>query len=130
MATLLEDMVTYLIAQGIVTADGTDIWRDSSPDTPDTAVVLYEYAGRGSSIGDVATVRSIQVTARAKRAVDAKAKANAIYKSLIKEKEPIVYLTTTRYTVLKARQTPFKIGVDESNRIIYGFNLAVTTTND
>lgn len=129
MSDLLQDFVAYFVAQGLVTADGVDIFRDMSPEAPDTLVAVYEY-GSSPTVPQVSSVnRSVQIVARSLVATDAKTKARALYSSLVTE-TGILDLTATRWCMIQPRNTPFKIKVDAESRIYYGFNIGITTYND
>lgn len=130
MATLLEDIVSYIIAQGLATADGVDIFRDFSPDLPDDVVAVYEYAGNPTTKGVGCRVRSIQITTRSASAATAQGKANSLYNVLDQAEESILTLVPGRDVIAVARQTPYKIMVDANKRLIYGFNIAMTTQQD
>lgn len=126
MADLLLDLINYLKAAELVSGDGTDAFRDFTPDKPDNVVILREYAG----IPGLADVRSVQVVVRNTDASSAKDKAWSIYNALDVPEDRIIDVSTSRWGVIQARQTPFKIGIDERNRYQWGFNLAITTTRD
>ncbi len=126
VADLLLDIVTFLQVKGHITGDGIDVFRDFMPDAPDNVVALHEYAG----IPSFADVRSVQVMVRNVNADLAKQKTWSIFKELDVPEDRILYLTGTRWAIIVARQTPFKVGVDESNRVLWGFNLAITTSRD
>jgi len=129
MADLLLDIIDYLKAAGLVSGDGIDAFRDFAPEAPDSVVVLYEYAGV-VGFATAAVVRSVQVVARDGDAATAKQKVWAIFNVLDSPDDRILNLTATRWAVVEAKQTPFKIGVDESNRVLWGFNLGITTYRD
>lgn len=126
LADLLLDLVTYLQLKGHVTGDGIDTFRDFAPNAPNNLVVLFEYGG----VPGLADVRNVQIMVRNVDPDAAKQKAWSIFKELDIPEDRILYLTDTRWTIIAARQTPFKIGVDENNRILWGFNLAITTPRD
>lgn len=130
MATLLEDMVSYLIAQGLVVGDGIDIFRDYSPDTPDSVVILHEYAGNPTQKGIQVDIRNVQVTVRAATATAAKTLCSLLYNVLNPQEESITDLTATRWAIVNAKQPPFKIAVDLAKRVIYGFNMSIVTYRD
>jgi hypothetical protein len=109
-----------------VTGDGIDTFRDFAPNAPNNLVVLFEYGG----VPGLADVRNVQVMVRNVDPDAAKQKAWSIFKELDVPEDRILYLTDTRWAIIAARQTPFKIGVDENNRILWGFNLAITTPRD
>lgn len=130
MATLLEDMVTYLVAQGIVTGDGVDAFRDFAPNGPNKIVVLHEYQGSPTTKGVDLDIRNVQVTARAVSATEAKALCSQLYAALNKPEESIFDLTDTRWAIINAKQPPFKITIDTAQRVVYGFNINVVTFKD
>lgn len=127
MVDLLLDLTAYIRSKGV--ASETPIFSDFSPSTPDSVIVLAEYSGTPSFTSE-ACVRSVQVTVRDRDAELARQKAWEIYKVLNVPEDRIIYFTTSRWAIVTPRQTPFKIGVDEQNRILWGFNLAVTTYED
>jgi hypothetical protein len=130
MATLLEDLETYIIAQGQATADGVDIFRDFSPDTPDDVVVLNEYDSIPGNKGDDSVVRMVQVVSRSVSATTAKTKANSLFQLFFKQNESVTDFTATRWAIVTPRQSPSKIGLDEINRVLYAFNVGITTFID
>lgn len=127
MADLLLDLTAYIQSKGVV--GQTPIFSDFSPSTPDSVVVLAEYSGTPSFASE-ACVRSVQVMVRDRDAELARQKAWEIYKVLNVPEDRIIYFTASRWAIVIPRQTPFKIGVDEQNRILWGFNIAVTTYED
>lgn len=129
MSDLLLDFVSYLVAQGAVQGDGVDIFRDNTPDSPDSLVTLFEYQGEPAPLNEAIAHRSVQIVARASSATAAKLKARELY-ALVSPLNRYLKLTAERWCQLYPRQTPFKIKTDSSGRIYYGFNLGVTTYND
>lgn len=127
---LLLDIVEFLKANSLVTGDGVDAFRDYAPSEPDDVVILHEYAGDPSTPGVTASGRSVQIVVRGIDATAVKNKAWQIYNLLDDPEDPIVYFTDTRWAVVSARQTPFKIDTDENGRILWGFNLGVVTYRD
>ena len=77
--TLLLDIVNFLIAGNIVTADGEDIFRDFTPESPDELTALHEYAGDHALSYDSGVHRSVQITCRNKDADAARQKALSIF---------------------------------------------------
>lgn len=128
MADLLVDIIDYIIAGGLATAKDVDIFRDYSPSSPDACVVLYEYQGTEPAPFTDMSVRSVQATARDKDVAAARAKCTALYKLL--HDENLLTQIGTRKCLIQMRNTPIKIGVDLSQRTIYGFNMGITTNND
>lgn len=129
MTDLLLDFVTYFKGLGLVQNDGVDIFRDTEPDSPDSASLMHEYGGRSPIPQIAGTDRAIQVNCRDLSATVAKLQARALYKALETE-DGILNLTSQRWCMIILNQTPFKIKVDIKERVYYGFNLTVVTYND
>lgn len=128
MADLLLDLTALLVTEGVVTCDGIDCFRDFTPNEPNDIVVLNEYAGVPSETCSAA-VRSIQVISRGVNASTAKQRIWDIYK-LLNTPENRLMTLGDRWLIVLPRQTPFRIDVDKNNRIIWGFNVAITTVSD
>jgi len=136
MYDLLLDLINVLADAGVVAGDGIDSFRDFRPDQPDFAISLIEYPAAPPELGVEAVPRSVQISVRAD--IDdpdaARQKAWEIFNVLCIADEPILdtreTLAGTRWGVISARQVPFKMEVDSSNRFIYGFNLAIVTHRD
>lgn len=127
MATLLQDLVTLLIAKDVVTADGVDVFRDILPADPNEVLSLIEYNTTIMGKGVGAGKRYIRVAARSTHAETARAKALKAFLAL-ESMESVTYLTPTRWAVLYTKQSPFRVGTDESGRVLYGFNIAIIAT--
>lgn len=130
MATLLLDIATFLVAQHMCVADGTDLFRDIIPEKPDSLVSLYEYKSDPPSLFDQAVNRSVQITCRDKNSDVARQKALAIYKCIdsFRDEAGSVYFTPNRFGQVHFRQTPFKMKIDENDRAYYTFNMGITTS--
>lgn len=127
---LLEDIVTFFTSKGLLAGDGVDAFRDFRPETPDNVVSLHEYNGDAPSIYTDVVHRSVQVVVRDKNANAARIKAQQLYKALLDSMSQAgrVDFTPTRWGQVHIRQTPYKLSQDNSDRVIYGFNLGITTT--
>ena len=126
---LLLDIVEYFVSNGLADGDGEDCFRDFSPEEPDDVIVLYEYIGSPAVDFDEIVHRSVQVTVRSKDPDVARDKALALYKILyVEDGSRRVDFTKSRWGQVSLRQPPFKIKIDENDRIVYGFNMGITTT--
>lgn len=136
MADLLLDLVQILEDAGVVSGDGIDTFRDFRPETPDFVISLLEYPGYPTESGCIAVVRSIQISVRAPQddPDSARLKAWEIFNVLDTPLERVFDTRETsagtRWGVIAAKQSPFKMGIDDSNRFVYGFNIGVTTYRD
>ena len=131
MADLLADVVAYLIANDYAVEDGVDIFRDIRPDTPDNIVIVSEYPGLPSQTGVDALDRRLQISVRNSNVNLARELAWSLYNFLDTPLDRIKDdITEERWGVLYALQTPFKLDVDDRNRITYAFNLGITTYRD
>lgn len=127
---LLLDIVLFLVSKSEVTADGVDVFRDFTPEGPDSLVALHEYAGDSVSTYDVSVHRSVQVITRDRDADLARQKAVKVFKALQDARgyDGRVDFTPTRWGQLYLRQPPFFMKRDENNRTYYAFNIGITTT--
>jgi len=126
---LLLDIVEYLVGNFIVQEDGVDIFRDFTPESPDTLIALHEYKGDPGVQHESAVNRSVQILSRSKSANEARQRALTIHDLFISE-NLIVNFTTSRWGQVHIRQSPFKIGIDGNGRTTYGFNVGITTTTE
>lgn len=127
--TLLLMLVEYLVAKGVCEGDGTDCFRDFVPESPDNVVVFREYSSDMFNPYAAHFHRSVQVLVRNKDAAAARAKAVRVYEQFVSPFEDLrIDFSDTDWGQVYLRQTPFKLGQDESDRIIYCFNLGITTT--
>jgi len=129
LAELLLDVKNYLVAQ-IGSLTSAMVFRDYSPADGILVVVLQEYQGAPATLGETVAHRSVQVTARSKDLVIAKNMAWAMYRALQEPETLKVQFTVGRWGLVYLRQTPYKMRIDEFGRVVYGFNMGVTTAND
>ena len=126
--TLLEAIVNYCVAKGVLSGDGVDAFRDFTPEVPDTVIVFHEYAGSGISAFTEHVHRSVQVKVRDTDAEAARAKAIQVLNVFRSETESLrVDFSTDLWGQVYIRQTPFKLQQDGSNLVTYCFNLGITT---
>lgn len=124
---LLLDIALYFVEQHLASGDGIDIFRDFTPEEPDDAVVLYEYAGAPHPLHESAVHRSVQVSARSADADTARHRVLQLHNALLSDNN-IIQFTPSRWGQVFIRQSPFLIKRDENGRSIYGFNIGITTS--
>lgn len=129
MNDLLIDIINFLVKHDIVEGDGIDAFRDYMPNEPDNVVVINEYAGSPTMPFEPSVHRSLQIVVRDKRAGTAKKKCYEIFR-LFDVPTRYLELNDTRWCQVYPRQTPFKMKVDENNRIYYVFNMGITTIKE
>lgn len=126
--TLLQLLIAYGVTNNILVGDGVDSFRDFMPDSPNSCVVFHEYAGDPPSPYTSVVHRSVQVKVRAEAAEDARAKAVQLCSLFSTEAEDRrINFTASNWGQVYVRQTPFKLSQDECDRVIYCFNLGITT---
>lgn len=126
--TLLQALIEYAKVQGQPVEDGVNAFRDFLPDEPDDCIALFEYLGDPVSPFIECRHRSVQVVCRAADADAAREKAFDIQKIFEAETESLrIDFTDTLWGQVYIRQSPFKLDQDEQNRVLYGFNLGITT---
>lgn len=131
MGLLLNDMVDYLVVNGLATGFGQDTFADFDPDSPDFAIILTEYQGSPQPINVTAVHRSVQVKVRdtddnVELVIE---RIWKIYK-LFRVDNHFIELNNDRWGQFYLRQPPFKSGYDEKNRVSYTFNMGITTQPD
>lgn len=127
MANLLLDLGNYLIAQGIATTDGVDLFRDSMPDAPNCVTVLYEYS---SGVPTFVADRSVQIIVRAETYEAARQASWRAFSKLYDPLEPVMHINTNRWIIVSARNGPTKLQIDAHGRTLFVFNLGICTTSD
>lgn len=135
MSDLLKDLKNYILAELFTEFDEeTDdnfIFLDSLPDAPDTVIVISEYTGRDR---DVIDERRIQILCRDTSYSSAKTQANSI-RNLFSpagnpEKTHFLGESADRLVIIKSIQPPFKLEVDERERVVFGCNYVILTDRD
>ena len=130
--TMLNDIGTKLAAATISTQDltlGTNLFLGRLPESPDTCVAIYQYAGL-RPIDQLGTAApnleqpSLQVRCRATSYATAEALANDIWGVLVVILNQT--LTSTRYLRVEPQQSPFPLERDTQDRIIFVANYNVT----
>ena len=131
MSYLLEDILQFLVDNEVYEGLGVDAFWDKLPDEPTECIVVYEYDGMPEVPYEEAMNRSVQLICRASTSIDAKAMATRVYnliRTSLDETGRIDF--NDRFTQTYLRQTPFKMDEDEKARVIYGFNMGITTSID
>lgn len=125
---LLLTLVKYLVDLGVCVGDGEDCYRDFMPEEPDHAVAFHEYKGDGLSPFTDSVHRSIQVKIRDRNAEVARAKAVAACNAFRSNREDRrIDFSDNLWGQVYVRQVPYKLLQDEAGRVIYCFNLGITT---
>lgn len=132
MASFLEDLGSYIIAGGLATVDGVDYFRDNLPVAPDNVIACIVYGGTPQLLGDSSMGVRVQANIRATTYAAARSKAFQLYDLLSASEADggICYLVPDRYAIIDLTQPPFKLAIDEENRVVFVFNFYVTTNKD
>ena len=131
MSLLLEDILTELVSQELYIDLGIDAFWDKMPSSPDRCLTLYEYTGLPEVPYEEAVHRSVQVTCRNTSASLAKADAERVHSFIVTSLDEAGRIDFNgRFTQTSLRQTPFKIDEDDLSRVIFGFNMGITTFID
>lgn len=129
MANILDELATYLAANGVGTVE-TDIFEGlmpDSPEAPDAVVALFEYPGGPPTAVNTVEPRAIQVRTRALTYDAAKDKAELVYGLLHSMHER--QLSGTRFLLVLAKQAPFSLGRDARQRHEFAVNFRVFYDN-
>lgn len=119
---LLDDIAAYLEDQSVGTV-GTDIFMGTMPDTPDSCIALYEYAGEPpEQIGNIERP-GLQVRVRDPSYSAGRAKIESVVNALAGLYEQV--LSGHRYLYIRAQQSPEAMGRDQSGREEFVVNFIV-----
>lgn len=126
--SLLELLIEYCVAKGVLAGDGEDSFRDFMPESPDAIAVFHEYSGSPLSQFTTHVHRSIQIKVRDISSEAARTKALSVLKVFKSDTESLrVDFSADLWGQVYIRQLPFKLQQDSSNRVTYCFNLGITT---
>lgn len=127
---LVEDVATYLEQQG-TGAIGTNLFCAYLPDKPDSAIVLYEYAGLPINRLDRAFCGlSLQVCVRSPDYPEGLLRAQGVSDALVKIGDTDmgfspVAINGTTYFQFSALQSPYKLREDDDGRAYFVQNFRV-----
>lgn len=124
-------MIQFFTDHNLCEGLGIDAFWDKLPDTPDNCIAIFEYTGFLEEPWEPTVHRNVQIICRAPSAINAKANATRLHnliKSSMDETGRIDF--NDRFTQTTIRQTPFKINEDDKSRVVFGFNLGITTAID
>jgi hypothetical protein len=132
MADLLKCLASYLIANGLYTKEGTDIFLDSKPDAPAKVCCLFEYQGSQVEPGSDCLDRKVQILTRDSSYTAAKAKAWAVFKLMARTDDPeyILQLDGDRLAVVSVISLPVKLEEDDKKRTVFVCNYVISTDSD
>lgn len=125
--SLLSEISAYLVAEGVATATGTDLFAYLPDGTTSLVMAIYETGGveadQTFESGPVVTMPTFQFVARSATANDyaaARAKVKAAYDAfhLVSNET----LSGTMYYDIRAIDEPMPIRRDETQRVIIGCN--------
>lgn len=129
---LLDELATYLAAQGLGLTVGTNLYKSDLPPTPDACVALLETGGlpaahtmsggAGSAVYERPTVQVI-CRAGAQDYATARATAQDVHDALDGLSD--TDLSGVRYISIRAIQPPFELGLDERARPLVGLNVQI-----
>ena len=122
-----EELAARLVAQGVGTAVGTDVFHNQTPATPDTAIVVRPTGGLDSlgTFGDVDNVQrpTVQILSRADKTSTAIANARAARAALHGFSGT---LSGTEYRWIKCMESePRKLSDDPERRARFVFNFQI-----
>lgn len=124
---LLQDLTNEMVKGGIGIEMDTDVFPYVKPKSPDNIISLTEYKGSQVAQFTNTNVRSIQITVRNIRNMDAQTKIWKIY-DLLHTDDNIIKIGN-KICILSLRHTPMSIGVDEKGRYEWILNVGITYNN-
>lgn len=124
---LLQDIALKIIEGEVCCELDGDIFTHVKPKDPDNIVVIAEYKGSQVAQFTNTSVRSVQITVRDRRNMDANAKIWKIY-DLLHRNDNIIELGN-KLSLITLRHAPLSIGVDEKGRYEWVLNVGITYNN-
>ena len=123
MARLLDNLTTYLIAQGVCTKAGKDIFIGMLPEKQDNALKLEQTGGLEPDRYLPIEQPTVQVMVRNTSYPDGLDKAKAVYDALHRKGDDTVLASGgVDMMTCFAIQEPFHLGLDENNRHLFVVN--------
>ncbi len=131
MALLLEDILTEFVSQGICEGLGVDAFWDKMPAEPSKCLCVYEYSGLPEVPYEDAVHRSVQIVCRNTSTALVKSDIERVHEFLVTSLDEAGRLDFNgRFSQVSIRQTPFKLDEDDRARVLFGFNIGITTQRD
>ena len=131
---LLTDLADYLILNNFATEKSEDIFKNSLPPDPADVIALFEYSGRPPPYPIEIMDRSIQIDCRSADPDQTASKAWQIYKFLCPVEDSKyrrkVTLSEARWAIIRPKDTPHELYVDDNGRSIWICNYAFLTQGD
>lgn len=124
---LIEEIATYIINSGEATALATDIFLNFTPKNPDESVFVKEYNLSDTSSDGEYGVRDIQISNRSKSKTTCRSNSNALI-ALFKATDKQLTLPVRGKVICNIKNRPLPIDNDDQGRVVYGFNISITTT--
>lgn len=118
MATLLDEVVSYLVSQNLGTF-GTDLFVGFEPDTPTNTVTLYPTGGEPPNALGGKEFPTVQVRVRSGTYLDGYNKAEAIYAVLHRQRD---FLSTFRGRCFALQSSPMFLGKGVNGEFIFTQN--------
>lgn len=126
---MIRDLAQWMIDGQLVSAIKKDVFLDSTPDKPDSIVVISDTGSFGKKPGLDDHRRTVQIKTRAKKYEDARAKAWDIYNALCPQPTRTI-VGNGRRMIPTPLQTPVFLERDDSGRSVFVFNVVLTTGPD
>lgn len=133
MADFLTDLGNFLIDNDFGTEINTDVFLDFVPGEPSSLIGLLEYdSGRFNRL-EKTVDRKVQINCVGDDVFSVREEINDIYNFLTDystDDEGIYITSSNRIFIFNPLGTPFKLKVDEKNRVFYVLNVLITTNKD
>lgn len=129
MSILQEDIIAYLIDNGMPYTLAANAFWDKMPAAPNSCLAVIEYDSRPTEYVESAVSRSLQIAFRENTAVEARAKAMQAYIFITSDmSEAGAIRFNDRFAQVTVRETPFKMDEDVNGCVVYGFNIVARSS--
>lgn len=124
----LTELINYIVAKNNLAGEDSDIFRHILPDDPPDAITIIPYGGSSTPLFIDTSVKNFQINVRRSTRTQAYADAEAIRKSLRPLDSPFIALASMECPI-EFKDMPFENGISQTNKIVYAFNISITSMN-
>lgn len=124
----LSELISYLVANLNYAGEDVDVFRHITPDEPSNVTVVVPYGGSSTPLFTDTSTKKYQINVRRHKHSDAYNECKRIQKVLRSSSSVYIKLDSMDCPIAFLDE-PFKLKIDEKNRVVYAFNISITSKN-
>lgn len=121
---LTEDLAKLLVIKSVAKELDVDVFYDYTPKEQDNIIAINEYMGSPTGMWTNTSVRSVQIYVRNRSNIQAKTIAWNVYEAIVSDTGQLDIGKVK--ALVSARNTPFRLGQDDTGRHEWVFNMGIT----